>query len=254
MRSLNLFIAFLFVAATTLQAQDQGVKDRAGDMFREMNTGQLTLRFVNALDGEYVKDASVTINGSQYMTDFEGKVLFKPGVENGKLPVSFRKEGFISSDFNIEIMLGSIFQNQISVSPEMTPSSWRIVLDWADRPRDLDAHLVKRDAYHISFRDKRVSDDGVARLDRDDTNGNGPETITINRIDDSEVYTYAVHNYSARGNERSNDLGMKSHATVRVYGDNQLIETFQLSRNESGTTWNVFHIRNGHLEPLNTID
>ena len=254
MRSLTLFIVVILFSATAVQAQNQGVKDRAGDAFREMNTGDLTLRFVNALDGEYVKGAAVTINGTSYTTDFEGKVLFKPGVTNGKLPVSFRKEGFISSEFNIDIMVGSIFQNQISVSPVMTANSWRIVLDWADRPRDLDAHLVKEGAYHISYRDKRTSDDGVARLDRDDTNGNGPETITINRIDDNEVYTFAVHNYSDRGNRRSNDLAMKSHATVRVFGDNQLIETFQLSRNENGVMWTVFQIKEGHLVPVSTID
>ena len=254
MRSFSLFIALFIFASVSLQAQDQGVKDRAGDMFREMNTGQLTLRFVNALDGEYVKNASVTIAGKSYTTDWEGKVLFEPGVTNEKLHVSFRKDGFIPSDFNIDIMVGTLFQNQISVSPIMTPDSWRIVLDWGDRPRDLDAHLQKQGGYHISYRHKKTSDDGVARLDRDDTNGNGPETITINRISESDVYTFAVHNYSDKDNSRSNDLAMKSHATVRVFGDNQLLETFQLSRNENGVMWTVFQIKNGHLVPVNTID
>ena len=122
-------------------------------MFREMNTGTLTLRFVNALNGEYVSGADVTIGNNSYTTDFEGKVLFTTDIVNGQLPVSFRKPDFINADFNIEIMVGSIWQNQISVSPSLQPQQIRVVLDWANRPRDLDAHLIKI-VYHISYRYK----------------------------------------------------------------------------------------------------
>ncbi len=65
----------------------------------------------------------------------------------------------------------------------MKVGSIRIILDWDKSPNDLDAHLVKDGDYHISYRNKRVADDGAAQLDRDDMNGYGPETITINNVE-----------------------------------------------------------------------
>lgn len=231
-----------------------GVQGRADDAFRELNEGKLTLRFVNALTGDYVEGAQVIIGQDRYMTDGEGKVVFETDLVNGSLPVTFRKAGFITSDFSAEIMVGSIFQNQVSVSPELRPEQIRIVLDWADRPRDLDAHFYKEDGYHISYRHKKTSDDGSVRLDRDDRNGNGPETITINRISNSDNYTYKVHDYSNRDRRRSSDLANRSRATVRVYGDNQLLRTYRIDPNQRGTEWIVFRIENGDFVLVNQVD
>jgi len=257
-KSTTLFLAILFLMSTLAFAQtgtgNSGVKDRAGDMFREMNTGQLTLRFVNALTGDYVEGAVVTIGENTYTTDFEGKVLFTTDIVNGQLPVSFRKEDFISSDFNLEIMVGSVWQNQISVSPTLQPEQIRIVLDWADRPRDLDAHLIKEGAYHISYRDTRTSEDGTAQLDRDDTNGNGPETITINEMSANDSYSYKVMDYSNRDSRRSRALSNRSRAVVRVYGDNRLMHTYRIDINQRGNEWTVFQIENGAFVRVDTVE
>ena len=254
MKKLALFTVQILLLSTLTLGQDTDVRNRANDAFRELNTGELTLRFVNALNGEVVTGATVTINGVVSSTDFEGKVTFKPEVTNGSVPVVFSKKGFITSEFTVEIMAGTIFQNQVSVSPDLRPESIRIVLDWADRPRDLDAHLMKEGGYHISYRDKKTSADGSAQLDRDDTNGNGPETITINRVDQNDTYTFFVHNYSNRGDRRSTDLSNRSRATVRVYGDNRMMAEFQIPENKQGVRWTVFQIQNGQVILVDQVE
>lgn len=250
-----LLLSILLLCITPLIfAQDGNVRDRANDAFRELNSGQLTLRFVNALNGEFVTGASVSIAEESYTTDFEGKVTFKTDIINGQIPVTFNKEGFISSEFELDIMVGTLFQNRVSVSPDMRPESIRIVLDWSEKPRDLDAHLIKENGYHISYRNKRSSEDGVAQLDRDDTNGNGPETITINKINQGEVYTYKVQNYSNKGDRRSTALANMSRAVVRVYGDGRLLGVYRLENNRRGTEWTVFNIENGRLIRVDTLE
>lgn len=253
-RAFVLAIALICFIAVDATSQVSSGKDKAEDAFRELETGELTLRFINALTGKYVEGAKITIDAREFTTDYEGKVLFNPVSENSRTPVRFEKEGFITSSFGIEIALGTIFQNRISVSPDLKPESMRIVLDWSKDPRDLDAHLIKKDGYHISFRHKKTSDDGTARLDRDDTNGNGPETITINEIDQQATYTFMVENFSDRSKNNSTELSNKSRGTVRIYGDNRLMHTFRISPNKTGVKWTVFQLKNGEILSIDTIN
>ncbi|MBK6681726.1 MAG: hypothetical protein IPG53_17880 [Ignavibacteriales bacterium] len=90
----------------------------------------------------------------------------------------------------MEVMAGTIIRNRYSISPKMPLGYLRVVLDWGDSPRDLDAHLVKTNGYHISYRNMMVSADGVAKLDRDDLDGQGPETITATSIDKNGEYLF----------------------------------------------------------------
>lgn len=251
-----LAIQFLLISTFAIaQVEDiDDIKDRSEDIFREMKTGELTLRFINALNGEYISGARVMIGGEEYTTDHKGRAIFEPAVENGQVPVFFEKQGFITTEFDLEMMLGTIFQNRISVSPDLRPGSIRIVLDWSDRPKDLDAHLEKEGSYHISYRDKRTSDDGMAKLDRDDTNGNGPETITVNQVDQGDVYTYWVNNFSDRRNDNSRELANSSKATVRIYGDSRLMGTFRIDKNQTGTKWTVFQIKNGQVLAVDDVE
>ena len=254
-----LFILLIIIAFTGSDAIGQetdldDVSDKASDAFSEMSTGKLTLRFINALNGNYVEGAKVKIGDKTYSTDFEGKVRFKTPITNGALPVVFTKRGFITAKLNVQIMVGSIFQNRISVSPDIQPESIRIVLDWADRPRDLDAHLIKKGDYHVSYRNKKESADGKVNLDRDDRNGNGPETITLQDVDDNGVYLYKVEDYSNRRRRSSDNLATRSKATVRVYGESQLINEFRVPDDGAGSIWKVFTIKDGRIRSINEIN
>jgi hypothetical protein len=232
-----------------------GQESRPGieDVFKELETEELTLHFLNALTGAPIPDAKVVIEGvGEGGTNFEGRMFF-PIPEDGIYIVTFSKTGFITSQFKIEVMAGTLFFNRFSVSPMMPIGSLRVVLDWSDKPQDLDAHLIKDQQYHISYRNMRVTADGVAKLDRDDTDGYGPETITVNEIINSAHYCYFVHNYSDRSNHNSKSLS-DSKGSVKIYGgDNKLLHVLTVPQDISGTYWNIFEITNGQVSINNRV-
>jgi tetratricopeptide (TPR) repeat protein len=128
-----------------------------------------------------------------------------------------------------------------AISPTMTQlDGLRIVLNWGDSPRDLDSHLVYA-GNHIYFNHKDGTD---ARLDVDDTDGYGPETITIDRKAQGQKYIYAVHNYSDKTLSNSSSLG-SSRAKVFVYVGETLIRTYYVPRGSPGTLWTIFEIGEG---------
>ncbi len=224
--------------------------------------GYLTLRFLNALNGKAILGGSVSVGSfGDFTTDSTGKILFTIPEDDGLYPVEFKETGFITTKFNIEIAAGTMFANWFSISPALDLGSIRIVLDWGKKPRDLDLHVYKMGDYHISYRDKRSSSrqdfykpsNESARLDRDDTNGYGPETITIDNFDKTGTYQIYVHDYFNRSNEKSKGLS-NSHAVLKLYGGNsELLNTFQVPLNQKGNYWSVFEIGRGKLITHNIV-
>ncbi len=245
-------ILFVFAGlciSASAMAQFEQMEDKFNDVLLEVEEDIFTLRFNDAVTGEPVPNATILIeNVGEFITDEEGKVTF-PRQPDGMLRVIFKKENYISAVFNVEVIVETIFFNRFSVSPIMDIDQFRVVLDWDQKPNDLDAHFVKANHYHISYRNTRVLDDGTGMLDRDDMDGFGPETITVERIDTDGNYSYAVHNYSQHIKESARDLS-QSKATVRVYGNNRLLKTYRVPQNHNGKTWNVFRIENGQIIDL----
>jgi len=235
-------------------AQDVKQKQKIDDSFQEMESGELALRFFDALTGNPIANANVEFdNGETLITDFEGKILFIPSEDNYTCSVKFIHPNYITSNFKIEIMAGSLFFNRFSISPKMPFGSTLIVIDWGEKPADLDAHFVKKDNYHISFRNMRVSQDGISKLDRDDTDGFGPETITTKNIDKNAEYIFFVNDFSNLHNSNSAALS-DSKCSVKIYGnDNELINVFYVPQNVVGNYWNVFNIVDGDIIPVNKI-
>lgn len=137
-----------------------------------------------------------------------------------------------------------------AISPVMTNlDGMRIVLNWGDEPRDLDSHLLFP-GNQIYFLKKNGAD---ALLDVDDTDGYGPETITINRKHDGERYVYAVFNYTNRDDLGGNWLS-KSGAKVFVYVGQTLIKTYYVPFNKTGNMWEVFAITGaGEIQDINSM-
>ena len=210
--------------------------------------GLIPLRFVNALDGSPVDGAKVSVTGiGNFTTDLNGIISF-PEQEDGFYTLEFSKQGFITSRIEFEVKLNNVFTNQITVSPQMRGDYMRIVLDWGQRPYDLDLHLVKEGngGYHISFRNSRSAADGSVLLDRDAMMGFGPETITIMETDLQAVYRIYVHDWTNQSNTASRELS-RSGAVVRVYSRHGLIRSFRISENRAGVRWDVFSIVNGEV-------
>jgi hypothetical protein len=208
--------------------------------------GLIPLRFVNALDGTAVSGADISVDGiGTFTTNREGIISF-PEQEDGFYTLTFSKEGFITSEIEFEVILNNVFSNNISVSPVMRGDYLRIVLDWGEKPADLDLHLEKAGSYHVSYWDMHSADDGSVLLDRDDRTSFGPETITIMETDVRGIYRLYVVDYTNGGNNASTALS-RSGATVRVYGRNGLVNSFMVPANRTGTRWEVFTIESGRI-------
>ncbi len=139
----------------------------------------------------------------------------------------------------IVVSSGSVTLN-ISLSPQLTGNSIRIVLNWSTTPRDLDSHLrtpsISGSTYHIYFNNKGSSTAApFAILDHDDTNGAGPETITISQFF-AGTYKFYVYRYSSDG------ALITSGATVQIYDASGLIRTFQVPATGTGDYWYVCDI------------
>ena len=244
-------VTFMFlILFSSVFSQVKELKNRVQDQLAEMENDQLTLRFYNAMDGEPIEGASVIISDiGEYETDFEGKVMFDIP-EDGMYVATFSKSGFIKSNIKFDVEASTIIFNRYSISPTLPIGSIRIVLDWGESPRDLDAHFVKQGGYHISYRNMKVASDGVAKLDRDDVTSYGPETITANRIDDDAEYVYYVHDYTNRGSSDSHALA-NSAASVKIFGmQNELLKIYTVPENVIGDEWPVFKIVNGMIEMI----
>ena len=76
------------------------------------------------------------------------------------------------------------------------------------------------------------------------------ETVTFDSVKEGQ-YKYYVADFSncSSGNEDSYEMS-RSHAVVRVYGKDGLIQTFYVPANRSGVLWEVFEIRDGTIVPL----
>lgn len=217
-----------------------------------LEEGAFVLRFADAETDEAVKGAAINIEGiGSYTTDGQGLIKF-PKQKDGKYNFSFKKDGYIPSDFTFEIIAEMIYFNRFSVSKVMDLGQIRIVLDWDSSPKDLDLHLEKVGEYHIAYHHKRVADDCSAKLDRDDVDGKGPETITITDVDDNASYTCYVHDYSNRNNPRSNRLS-KSKGRITVYHNNQVEFILNIPSNVEGTRWNVFQLDKSVFSKQNNI-
>ena len=255
--SLLLICAFFLMLLPTLQAQitpekKKKMKDRFDDAFAQNDEGLLTLRFINAEDGSPVNMLDVQIDGiGNFVSDDEGKIRF-PETSDNTYEAAIKKEGFVPAIVPFDIVAGTIFQNRISVSPILDMKYMRIALDWGEKPKDLDAHLTKKNGYHISYRQKHSSADGKAMLDRDDMDGEGPETITVEDPGEEDVYTYFVQDFTNRSNVRSNALSA-SGACVRLWINNKYMGSWTVPQNKTGVKWQVFRIDNGALVEINDI-
>lgn len=144
-------------------------------------------------------------------------------------------------------------QTQVALPPKQKDIS--VILRWGSSPADLDAHLTgpiagSASRYHVFFSQPEVV--GEAKLDLDDTNGVGPETINIKKQIVDGNYVYSVHNYSAVNTTNSTALSA-SGATVDIYANGVHLHTLSVPTGQTGNLWKVFEMVNGTIFPVNTI-
>jgi len=213
----------------------------------------LSLWFTDADTGKPIQEALVAIeNTGSTRTDADGLAIF-PVVNNGEYAFIFQKDGYITTKNTFFVSGGTIFHNKFSIPKLKQIDHIKIILDWGAAPADLDAHLVKDNGYHVSYRNTKTSSDKTAWLDKDALNGYGPETITVTQLDKRAVYHYFVHNYSNRNTANDSRLS-QSKATVSVYINNRFHVSYQIETGKTGTTWHIFDIVNGEIKPANRFE
>ena len=171
----------------------------------------------------------------------------------GNYTLALSREGFVDTILNIVSVAGNGEPQNGSMTPSVSGGDYRIVLTWAAHPRDLDSHVCctmpSEGGYHVYYRQKTHQEGGrdVCVLDLDDTNGWGPETVTLH-TEATADYRYYVHRYAGTGTIAD------SGAQIRVYqGDQEIAVVNAPTGPGSGDYWNVLTIQNGVLTVVNTI-
>lgn len=199
-------------------------------------------RGVNKKDGESVFDG--------YVEGYVQTLQLKPGMYT----VQMTKDNYMETYSSLFVSGETQNYIEIFATPELADDEYRVVLTWDAEPGDLDSHLFApvqsgdTQDYHICY--YHMSDsNGNTSLDVDDTDGYGPETTTINHVQNGQ-YKFYVCDYTncSRNNEESRQMS-ESSATVRVYGKQGLLQTFYVPVNQNGVIWEVFEIRNGTVIP-----
>lgn len=193
----------------------------------------------------------------QTTTDSNGR--YSMNLPAGLYTAVFSKAGYTSAIVNVASRATPKDENA-SMVPMRKDADYEIVLSWGDIPADLDSHisavLGNGQTAHTYFSNKSSSINGkeIFTLDRDDTDGRGPETTTIYLPAGKSQFRYSVHDYTNKSSSGSGALA-KSNATVQVYRKGALLKVYSVPSNMTGTVWHVFDINeDGTIQTLNLFD
>ncbi len=216
------------------------------------------VRFIDAQTGAPIDGAKVIFEKGeekyQGQTDENGYIMFNPSPftydddRSETITVSARKPGYATLEATCPCFQKEIAMRRIPIAGA---ESYRIVLNWGKRPKDLDSHLWFCDEHLFSGRVKSDSA-GIDRLDHDSY---GPETTTILIVRKNCTYTFAVYDNTNKTKANCRALS-SSEARVDVYvaGRDTAIKQFYIPRGQEGNKWIVFRMtEEGEIEEINRI-
>lgn len=205
----------------------------------------------NNYSGDYISDDS----GYEVQAFSNSYGFFEIILPVGNYTIEIIKDNYIVGYFNTVSTRNNIESSDItySLSPVLPENEYRIVLTWDGSPRDLDSHLTYYNSGNLQFhvfyghRSGYYNDVEIASLDLDDTDGYGPETVTITvNADMGGEFRYSVHNFS---NETPIS---KSNAVVRVYKGNTLVQkAIYAPIDATENVWYVFNLTQGEINLKN---
>ncbi len=200
---------------------------------------------VNAVNKEPVPDAEVRIVGKDLAATTNSEGWFRlEGAPSGVVPIEVSAPGFTAERFDWELAAGGERAIRVVLSPGLEEGQIRVVLTWDDEPADLDAHLKgplpDGEEFHVYFHEKGdLKSRQFVRLDVDDQDGQGPETITVVGVLPG-TYRYFVHDYTNRDDPQTTSLA-RSGAEVKVYQGGQTYR-FRAGHDRAGNVWNVCNV------------
>jgi len=214
------------------------------DGFSELDD-VLILSFKDAINCKPINDAKVFIDELEYKTNSQGYLKLPMASffdqMDARTSVRVEKQDYISLSTELIIEAGTVLNRKMVLSPALPPGKVRFVLQWNSEPEDLDLHL-KGPEFHISYRHMK-SAANKAKLDRDEMYGYGPETITLDRINQSAAYSLWVDNYSDDGD-------FQGAEEVVIYSGSKMIRKIPLI-STSKQAIKVLEINQGEFKFVN---
>ncbi len=242
----RVILFFSFILFSISSHACWSLKERSNiEGFAELDD-ELILSFKDAVSCQPLANAKVMLGTLQYTSDAQGYIRlpmqpFAAQME-ARLTLNVSKPGYITLATDLLIEAGTVLNRRLVLSPVLAPGKTRFVLQWADEPEDLDLHLTGPE-FHISYRDMKNASN-QAKLDTDEIEGYGPETITLDRIDSRQSYALWVYNYS-------NDANYKGVELVYVYSGDQLLKEIRLPASKKRSV-KVLQINNAQFQFINT--
>jgi len=228
----------------------------------------------NALNGRYINGAEVVFrdgwnnkygdvpswwtSGTTITSNSAG--YYSMELPYGNYTAEISKAGYIVGYVNIVVSeISNTIQQNFVITPILAENEYRVVLQWGKTPADLDAHLTGPteggNRFHIYYNNTKYVEAGkvVAKLDVDDINSYGPETITVTLKSDLDgIYRYSVHDFFNIFNDTTKALSL-SGAKVMLYKGNSLILTASVPINKVGNLWTVFEIDGEDVRQINSM-
>ena len=202
---------------------------------------------VNDIDGNPAGSARVTAVGRDYIGS--SSVLANP---DGKFEVPVRRNSEVllsatlDSHSNTEIInVGGTTTQQLGVCLVLSDVGATIELTWGEHPNDLASHLYgpdgQGDTFHVYWRDMNVLvGETLINHDVDDTNGYGPEVITIPRFPFPGTYYYLVEHWAGSSTISASPARVELNLGGKFYIFSP--ETASGFDKGDGTVWAVFKI------------
>jgi len=215
----------------------------------------VTYEFYDAMTGKPISRTVhlnvVDGNGVTSSASGQNTVDFPAGtVSQGALSLTPSASGYlpyVEKLVRFNALSNSSQTVRIFLNPKNNPvtgNMFRVILSWSDEPRDLDLHVYTSDGRHVFYGSKSASN---INLDVDVTNGRGPETMTIEKIESGVTYYFYVHHYSG-----SSSLPL-SQASLRIIGIPGLTSLQVPQLSVQGIYWRCFSYRNGTFTVKNDV-
>ena len=206
---------------------------------------EIILSFKDAVDCKPMEGVNVTLAGQIFTTDGKGYLVLPleafEELEDDEILLEAKKKGYITSKVQVRARIGTILDKRFLMSKDLPVESARFVLQWGDDPQDLDLHLVAPN-FQISFRHRKHVPK-KAKLDTDELRGYGPETITIEKVTNTDKYALFVDNFTV-GEDINNE------ATVTVYMNNKQVKIVRLPDTVLRAV-KILEIENGQVRYIN---
>jgi len=174
------------------------------------------------------------------ISEADGSYSFQ--IEAGMTVISCSMEGFMTFHTHAMILPRMIFSERMLLAPTLPEGAAGIVLVWNKVVPDMDIHMWTPWGCEVAWYNYYCTEGSAqAHLDRDDTTGGGPETMTID-VPAPGAFKVWVHRYT------DNVDIMLSQAVVYVFQSDGRIFRFSLEDGDgvvggdNGEEWNVCDI------------